>query len=100
MSHKQEKREGHEWCSRSLGDGGCEAKLEAGAVTRGQMRRLEFIQTVNGSHGKILSRGHLLPGGGGGRCQTMGICFLRVLKSRSPKLRGQQDPAPLEGSRG
>ena len=70
MSHKQEKREGHEWCSRSLGDGGCEAKLEAGAVTRGQMRRLEFIQTVNGSHGKILSRGHLLPGGGGGRCHT------------------------------
>ena len=111
MSHKQEKHEGHEWCSRSLGVGGCEAKLEAGAVIRGQIRRLEFIQTVNGSHGKILSRVHLLPGGGGGGgvshkipqtswLQTMGICFLRVLKSRSPKLRCQQDPAPLEGSRG
>ena len=48
--------------------GGCEAKLEAGAVIRGQIRRLEFIQTVNGSHGKILSRVHLLPGGGGGGC--------------------------------
>lgn len=50
--------------------GGCEAKLEAGAVIRGQIRRLEFIQTVNGSHGKILSRVHLLPGGGGGGCHT------------------------------
>ena len=81
----------------------------SGAVTRGQIRRLELIQRVNGSHGKILSRVHLLPGGGGcvshkipwtSWLQATGICFLRVLKSRSPKLRCQQDPGPLEGSRG
>ena len=66
------------------------------------MKWLEIIQSVNGSHGRILSRVHLLPRGPHkipqtSWLQTTGIYFLRVLEARSPKLRCQQDPVPREG---